>query len=250
MYLLYLDDSGSAQNKSEKHFVLGGLSVFERQIYFLCNKLEQLAESIWPDAPERVEFHASTIFSGRVSPWKEMTKEKRIEVIKNVLKIAAQAHESTKLFACVIQKDAYPARDPVEMAFENLCSRFDLLLKRIYAKEDNPQRGIVILDKTTSETTLQKLALEFRSIGTRWGITQNLPEVPLFVDSRATRLVQLADHIAYAVFRRYESGDTSYLDLIISKFDMENGRLHGLAHLSRGVNNCFCPACANRTGVG
>jgi hypothetical protein len=248
MHLLYLDDSGSAPNRNEKHFVLAGLSIFERQIYFIANQLDQLAASIWPEAPDRVEFHASEIFSGRIMPWKEMTnKNDRIEVIKKVLRIAAQAHESVRLFACVVQKDAFPGQDPVEIAFENLCNRFDLLLKRLYVTQNDQQRGLIILDKTTSETSLQRLATEFRSVGTRWGVMRNLSEVPLFVDSKATRLVQLADHVAYSVFRRYESGDTSYLDLILPKFDAENGKIHGLVHLPTNVSNCFCPACMSRS---
>ena len=33
MYLLYLDGSGSVRNPNERHFVLAGIAVFERQIY-------------------------------------------------------------------------------------------------------------------------------------------------------------------------------------------------------------------------
>ena len=75
---------------------------------------------------------------------------------------------------------------------------------------------------------------------------RNMAEVPLFVDSRASRLVQLADHVAYAVFRRYESGDASFLDPILPRFDEEDGKLHGLVHMQTVNPHCMCPACMSR----
>ena len=87
---------------------------------------------------------------------------------------------------------------------------------------------------------------EFRTLGTRWKVIRNIPEVPLFVDSHASRAVQLADHIAYAVYRRYEAKDTSFLDVIASRFDEEGGVIHGLAHKQTIDPDCRCLACATR----
>jgi hypothetical protein len=99
------------------------------------------------------------------------------------------------------------------------------------------------------ETSLQKMASTFRCSGTRWGsIIRDLAEVPLFANSKASRLIQVADHIAYAVFRRYEAGDTSYLDLILSKFDSANGILHGLAHKTLEPD-CMCQSCMSRISI-
>lgn len=134
----------------------------------------------------------------------------------------------------------------MEIAFEELCSRFDLQLKRIFAVEKNPQRGLIVLDESSYETSLQNLAHNFRQIGTHGGTIANLAEVPLFVDSRASRLVQLADHVAYAVFRRYEAKDTTFLDIILNKFDSGNGKLHGLIHKQNRETSCMCPACMSR----
>ena len=44
-------------------------------------------------------------------------------------------------------KDSFPNRDPMEIAFEDLCSRFDRYLQRLRAGGDT-QRGFVILDKS------------------------------------------------------------------------------------------------------
>ena len=43
-------------------------------------------------------------------------------------------------------------------------------------------------------------------------------------------MVQLAGHVAYAVFRRYEHGDSEYFDVVASRFDSADGVVHGLVH--------------------
>ena len=174
-----------------------------------------------------------------------MSKAEAQGVIKAVLKIAANSYESARIFACAVHKASYNSRDPVELAFEDLCSRFDKFLSRIRAEGDR-QRGLLILDKTTYETSLQKLATDFRFYGTKWGVIRNLADTPLFIDSKASRAVQIADHIAYAIFRRYNSGDTQYFDIIASKFDCSDGIIHGLAHKISDNDNCMCPCCLSR----
>jgi Protein of unknown function (DUF3800) len=246
MHLLYLDDSGSVNNKEEEYIVLGGLSLFEPQIHFVTQELDRLAESIDPKNPQAVEFHASKIYSGKIHPWDKMSQSERRGVIKAVLKVLADSYETARAFACAIHKPSYPTDDPMELAFEDLCSRFDRFLDRLRGTGDR-QRGLLVLDETTYETSLQKLALDFRALGTRWGVIHNLVEAPLFVSSHVSRCVQLADHIAYAVFRRYNAGDTNYFDIIASKFDAVEGVMHGLCHKQRVTPKCFCVACLSRS---
>lgn len=55
----------------------------------------------------------------------------------------------------------FPNQDPMEVAFEDLCSRFDRYLQRLRANGDT-QRGLLILDKSAHETTLQQMSVGFR----------------------------------------------------------------------------------------
>lgn len=245
IHLLYLDDAGSASNPKEEYLVLGGLSVYESQSHWITRELDKLAASTEPGDPHGVEFHASEIFSRRVSPWKGLKPDEARGTIKSVLKVLADARDTARAFACVVHKASFPGRDPMEIAFEDLCSRFDRYLRRLRASGDD-QRGLVILDKSAYETTLQQMSVAFRTLGTRWGVIRRLADTPLFVDSRASRVIQLADHVAYAVFRRYQAGDAQYFDLVASKFDEEDGVVHGLAHKEIGNPGCMCPACLSR----
>ena len=133
----------------------------------------------------------------------------------------------------------------MEIAFEDLCSRFDRYLQRLRANGDT-QRGLVILDKSAHETTLQKMSGEFRTLGTRWGSSG------VWLTHRSSWILvrpassSLLITSPTAVFRRYQSGDTQYLDRIAHKFDAEDGIVHGLAHKEIGNPHCMCIACISR----
>ena len=245
MYLLYVDESGSVRNPSERHFVLAGVAVFERQIYHLINSADAYV-SRFTSAGEG-ELHAAAMARGTERPWKGMPRQDRLVAIEGGLDVLVHAHSSVIAFAVAIDKAVVYPDDPVEYAFEEICNRFNLFLSRYNsAHSDDQQRGLVVMDKTHYENPLQGLARRYREQGTRWGRLRNLAEVPLFVDSAASRLIQLADLVAWAVWRRYEHSDTRYFDRIVSQFDSENGVIHGLFHRKSPSEHCFCPACLSR----
>ncbi len=150
MHLLYLDDSGSVDNKNEEYLVLGGVSLFEAQVNWMTTELDKLADRINPQDPQSVEFHASEIFSGRTAPWDKMPRDDRQGVIKNVLKIFSSSYDSARAFACAIHKDSYPGLDPMELAFEDLCSRFDHYLSDLRQEGDSYPRRNGLRDKSSN----------------------------------------------------------------------------------------------------
>lgn len=247
--MFLLDDSGSPSNPKEEHFVLGGICVPENSVYWLTNELEKLATTAYSEDPDSVEFHASTIFGGRKHPWnlgEFRDKNSRIDMIKSVLLTLKYANQDVVAFACAVHKASQPNSDPVKLAFEDLISRFDMYLSRLFRRDAVDQKGIIILDESTHETSLQKEAIRFRQGGTRWRKLNNICEVPFFVNSKASRIIQLADHIAYAVFRRYDAGDLTYFNCLEGRFDSENGIIHGLCHKQTNNQHCTCPACLTR----
>ncbi len=242
MHILYLDDSGSPPNKNEKYFVLGGLSVPEENIRWLSNELHKLAIQIDNDSPQQVEFHASEMFSNR-GIWKQFKREERIENIKRVLRTLDRARPGVTLFACAVHKASFPRKDPFELAFENLADRFNKYLQRL---GDN-ERGIIVVDKSSYEGVIQNLASVFRQEGNRWGnFLTSICEVPLFIDSKASRNIQIADAIAYAVFRYYDQDDLTYFRCIESRFDRSETSIFGLVHKQNYNQSCTCPACVTR----
>nr|DAG73922.1 MAG TPA: Protein of unknown function (DUF3800) [Caudoviricetes sp.] len=252
---MYLDDSGSVANKNEENFVLAGVIMHESKLLYINRALDDLAKSISPDSQDIIEFHASEIYARRNGIWRDKNKEEAISIIKKVLNVIPQEANSSNnkicVIGCIIEKKYFISHDPVQLAFENLCSRFDIFLgKRNREKTSrkgtgSKETGLIIFDKSSRETSLQKLAINFRHVGTRWNVTKYLHEVPLFVDSKASRGIQLADHVAYSIFRRYEHGDLNYFNIIQGFFDSDSERIHGLVHKTHD-QFCTCPGCLAR----
>jgi hypothetical protein len=243
MHLLYLDDSGSVGNPQDRHIILAGFSIFEREGHWLSKNMDELAEKIWPESPDSLEFRGADIRGGK-KHWRGVGKEDRMDIYKEALTTLAQA-KGVRIFGAVIHKAARAPDDPMDYAFEQVCNRFDLFLRRLHKQKDT-QRGLIVLDKSAYETPLQGLARNFRSTGHRWGKLHNMAEVPLFVDSRATRLIQYANLVAYALRRYYENGDDTLSRLIAGKFDAVGGIIHGVTHFTPADQPCGCYCCRQR----
>jgi hypothetical protein len=227
MYLLYCDESGSTKDPRQNHFLFSGVSVFERQSYWIASELDKLAAQFNPADPGSVEFHGNVMHNGSRGIWRSVAPARRLSAMQSVLDVLVRSHPTNRIFVCVVRKAKISPKDPVEETFMQLSNRFDRFLLRLHRAGDS-QRGVIIFDKSTYEATIQSLATDFRTIGHRWGILRNLAEVPLFIDSRASRLIQLADLVAYSAFRHYERNDSQFFATIRTRIDSVGGTTHGL----------------------
>lgn len=102
--------------------------------------------------------------------------------------------------------------------------------------------GLLIHDN--NETVAKKhteLMRRFHSSGTLWTTIDNIIETPLFVDSRLTRMVQIADLCAYSLRRYCENGDTDLFRRIFQRADRFGGRAVGVRHFTD--LSCTCEIC-------
>lgn len=247
MHILYVDDSGSVSNADERFFILGGVAVFERGLYHLIKEVDECVASFGLGNAEEIELHGSPMYTGNSGVWRGLQRKVREPLIHSAISTLTPHRASVRLFAIAVEKPGVSPRDPVELAFEEICNRFNLFLQRHHNRTGENQRGLIIMDKSRNERPLQTLAHNFRANGARWGHFRYLAEVPLFVDSQASRLVQLADLVAWATRRRYEYSDGRFFDPLIPKFDADGGVIHGLYHAKGSLNDtCYCPACHSR----
>jgi hypothetical protein len=239
VHLLYLDDSGNANDASQHFFVLAGISVFERQGHWLSERLDAIAARFNPADPGSIELHGSPMLTG-AKFWRSVPKAARVEAMKDALGILASSHVSNRAFGVAVRKAAISPRDSVEYAFEQLSSRFDQYLMRRF-KGGDTQRGLIIFDKSVREASIQNLAIGFKKNGHSRGVLRNMAEVPVFLDSRNSRLVQLADLIAYALYQKYERSNPEFFDIIAPRFDTSGGIVHGLHVVEQPGNQA--PPC-------
>ena len=246
MHLLYLDESGQHHGR---HFVLAGVAVFERQTYWLASTLDRLQLRFLPSISEYVEYHASSIRAGHDPPWNDLDVIKRRQLLDEIYGIIAD--EQIVIFASIIEREwLKETTDEYDFAFESLVNRFDRFLRWKYKEEGEAQRGLIIIAESQYKKRIETLATKIRQVGTRWGEAYNLCEIPLFTSSANSRLLQVADFCANAIYGKFESGYARQFDRISPKFFEADGIIHGLAHYSKGYEQCMCPGCLTRRLAG
>ncbi|WP_323614905.1 DUF3800 domain-containing protein [Pseudomonas putida] len=206
MHLLYLDESGHEKDPNTNFFVMAGFAIFERSTHWLESQISPIAERFNAIDPGSVEFHGSPMFNGK-DEWKSFAPADRVQATVDILSLLANQQLGIRVFASVIETSTMPAHQILERSYEAVAHQFDSYLAWMWSKYKNPQRGLVICDKASYEMRLQNLSTLFKHSGHSQGKLRNFAEVPLFLDSKASRLIQMADLIAYWIFRFYQSKD-------------------------------------------
>lgn len=216
---------------SQKHFVLAGVSVFESATQNIVRNLDEIVSCFAPHMPE-LKLHGSPIRSGK-GIFRKTAMADREQLIKDALIAGVITRPSTcvRLFGCVVEKEALSGDDPVRYSFQQIAKRFNLFLQRRTMRYNDPQQGLILFDESTMEHRLRRLAREFEMSGQVYGGSHHYSEVPVFLDSRASRLVQLADLVAYSLFRHFEHSDSQYFDLVKNRFDRDAEAQHGFVLL-------------------
>lgn len=129
-----------------------------------------------------------------------------------------------------------------EQAFEQLISRFERYLQNIDGP--NGQRTFGLLVHDNNETVARKhtrMMRTFHQRGTLWIDIQRIIETPLFVDSKLTSMVQIADLCSYSLRRYIENGEEHLFAKIYNRADRHLGRVVGVRHFTNEA--CQCTIC-------
>lgn len=163
------------------------------------------------------------------------------------LLVTFPAKQPFALFGVVREPGAVAHAEPLTGVYEELAIRFNSFVRRNRV-EGVGQFGMIVADEAKYERTVQPLVAEWRQGGgARFGRLTKIVEVPLFVDSAASRLVQLADFIAHAIYLAYEGGDEALFHTLKPSFQRRrNGMLDGLVHLTINRAACTCWPCGQR----
>jgi len=207
MYLSYLDESGSPGDQNTPFFVLGGVAIFERKTHWIERELDAIADRYQQQIGQYLELHANPMRSGKEG-WERFTVEQRTQASADVIRVLQT--NRLKIFAAVVEQNQFlRAADVLPYCYEVLATKFDDYLAYRFQRHGDAQRGLFVLDRKRAqeEKDMQVLHQTFKLVGHANGRLRNFAEVPMFADSKSTRLIQLADSIAYWIFRRYTAHD-------------------------------------------
>lgn len=222
MHLLYLDESGHPDDPNSNFSVLAGFAIFERQTHWLERQLDAIVKRFPTYEGNALELHGSEMYGGK-NAWRAIAPEARSQAVVDILSLLSDRRLNLRIFASVIEKSRMASHAILRRSFENVAAAFDGYLQSLYRRR-NPQRGLIIVDKSNYEQQLQALSHVFKHDGHQTGKLRNLAEVPLFLDSKASKLIQMADIVAYWIFRHFQSGDARGFD-IMRRFGANNGYL-------------------------
>jgi hypothetical protein len=240
MYLLYLDESGNQDDPSDRHFVLAGAAVYERNTYFLSQALDEVQTKHFPGV-QPIAFHATELRAGK-DFWRKVDPDKRRAVMADLC-LAVANQGGLCLFASVIEKtDQLHGEAAVKAATEEICVAFDRFLVRKHKSGDS-QRGLIVFAEGQYHKRNRVWVKDFREMGTRVGALNNLSDIPYFATPKETRLLQVADLVAHGVFRMYERNDPSMVRAFSHKFDVSAGIKYGIVHVTDNRPTCECPRC-------
>lgn len=245
MYLLYSDESGNIANPADAVFVVGGIAVHEDAVRPLAGQINGILKTFVGRRHAKIEIHGSPMRRGR-GDWSAIGVAKRHALAHALLGLVANwQHEGSSSavepFAVVIDRNH--SQSAMETAYGELLFSFDKYLRQ-GRRLGEPHNGILVADRCTYERALAAWVEVARG---RYRRPQQdarrlyaLAETPFFVDSRTTRLMQLADLVAHAMFRAYNTDDWTWARTLGPAFSRDAERR--LLHLT-GDKECSCPAC-------
>lgn len=251
MYLCFVDESGT--HGGSPVFVVGGIIIHEEDTWhlqqrldsFLFRKLQLLGQD-----HTKYELHATELRRG-TKQWKNVGQSDRHRILAGAYgALAGFAPMSPnlpwRLIGVVEERKAWRQK---LRAYELLTKKFDDFVSRM-SRDGQQQRGLIVHDRSNVEGTLQNWTNQWRVASSSLGPLRNLADVPMFADSRASRTLQAADLVAYALYRYYSkpggSHDERYVKRLWSQFDSDNGHMHGLIHSCSYFRKCGCSACSSR----
>ena len=243
MYLLYLDESGDPNSwQVNDHFVISGLAVHEGQVYPLTSQMDQIQHRFFPGISIQIPFHATDIRAGK-GRFSQLSQNQRDDLMVAVYTVIEQSRfPNLVAFATGIHiSGVASAPEAFREVFQDVCQRFNTFLVRQY-NLGHIDKGLLVIDQA-HEDRYRELFSEFRQWGTDWGVINNIVDIPYFARRRDTRMLQLADFCAYAVFRYFEKSDQTYFAHVEPRFDRRQRDYppDGLKHIQR--TGCVCAAC-------
>jgi len=247
VYLLYVDESGDPNGWSNQaNFVLGAVAIHEGQVFGLTKQLDGIQQKYFPATTIPIPFHAEEISSGhgRFKSFDKVTRQSILHDVYDV--IAKMSFPNLVLFAACVDDTALPSiAETLDVVLTDISSRFNIMLVRQF-NYGAPNKGLMIVDQA-HEDQYRKLVAGFQTKGSKYGLLTHIVDIPYFATRKDTRMLQLADFCAYAVFRYYERKDATYLEMILERFDRRSLRSppEGLKHITQRPA-CQCVACSWR----
>ena len=223
---MYIDESGSDSiNDEEIWYVLAGVIVSEVDWKEINSKVDKLKRELFPSGNiEKIELHAHAIRKK-----KGILSQFDYERVKEILRKLYELIQSlpVTIIAVAINKQELilnnSNREPLTDAWTFLIERFDKFVEKTFTRDGRVNLGLLVKDErmNSADNYVRDLLKSFGLHGTGFQSIRNVIEDPVFSPSHLNNIIQLADAVAYCVFRRIKNDGefVSYFKTIKDNFD-------------------------------
>lgn len=247
MYVLYTDESGKARDPGDDVIVVAGIGVHEDAVHPLAGQANAILKRyVGHEEAARLEIHGSPMRSAR-GGWRRIDRSRRTAVADALLALVVNwthAGSGTTVVPLGVVVDRARSATPVDVGYAELLHSFDQRL-RSQRRGGEGHNCILVADKGRHEARLTAWVGAARAHPHRLSVDRRrlhaLVETPFFVDSRSTRLMQLADLVSYSLYRAYNVGDWAWAEQLLPSIRAGRG---SLMHMTARAG-CTCEACAS-----
>lgn len=238
-----MDESGDPYSwQNQKCYVIGGVAIHEGQVHGISAQMDAVQSKHFPGIQIPIAFHATEIKRGK-GHFSGVQPTRRDQILQDVYAIIGNA-TFPNLIVFATAMDFSAASNPTQTrrdTFEDVCEKFNGFLVHQY-RSGRPAKGLLIIDENR-RAEYRQLVEDFKKQGTTHGYLGNVVDIPYFAKCHHTRMLQLADFVANAVFVYYERGDQTNLNTILCRiYGHPWGKLSaGLGHIIN--KKCKCVTC-------
>lgn len=229
MYLMFVDESGTAPPPGKKHsryFVIGGIILSEYLWYDIAQKFKILKKKYGVAGEVKWRFFSP---HNKDNSLLGLNIEHKQQLRLDILQLITQ-YRSIKIISVIVDiVSLYQHRTSIQTSDElyqftytQLIERFQYYLQDTERETGVSSNGIVICDHREHKEDKKLRELHQQLLGGEGCMsphyhlvnTKNLIEGVFLSPSHLTIGIQLADIVAGAIFRKYEKGDSSFFNVI------------------------------------
>lgn len=239
MYIAFIDESGKPTKKERSPFVLAALIVRDSELNRIRKEVNRikLKYGLDPD----VEIHARDIVHGKRG-FKNVDMRVRKSLLDDVFNLL-KSLDITLISTVILKKRIVGSPKPDSIVREEVEAKcYELLVERLVLfleKKAVDDWLLMVIDETYTKHDLSirrniERVVQHGFFASRWPASRRVFMQPLFVPSKLYEPLQLADIIAYTVFKKYSKPRSAIFDFnkyfqqILDKFSKcRDGRIFG-----------------------
>ncbi len=242
LLVAFIDESGKPTKKEKTPFVVSALIIEDDDIVRIRREIHDLKTCIISNIDPQAEIHAKDIVHGK-RYYRSVRMEDRKRLFDALCNYIASLN-CTIISVVIVKKSVLESRESDRVIREEIEKRaYSLLLERLVIYLNKRGKGnevmLLVIDETDvgHDKSIKEKILEEISKGiytSRYPSSRRVFKIPLFYPSIEMTPLQLADIVAYTIFKKYSKPRSAvfdfnnYFNIIKEKFDRcASGRILG-----------------------